>query len=422
MRSGRDKATFKSGVLTTLIATPVKSSASSRTTEAAATSPLVVEASASSLSSREQARETPRNPPSPSLLTSSRQMPAVEPSQTETSPSSQNSAAQEDAAASSTASGSSHQSVVQRLLEERRRKLEVDKKNREAAEKAGRKVKAEARKESIEAAPDSAKARQATYAQEQRKRNAEAKLERERILRQIEQDKADRKEKEERRKTLARIEAGEEISEDLDVSERLPYQNKAAQREYRSDFEAPRSKDCAVQVRLFDGSTIRSKFKPEQTITDLRDWVEKERSDDGPFTFKQILSPLPNRSIMISEEKDSLMQLGFVPSATLVMVPIMGYAAAYRDAGPGLMSNLAALPFNVVAAGAGLVPGALRTLLGFGQAVPAQGEPSAQTSFPLRSEPQASTIDSGINVRTLRDQREERDDYQLYNGNQVRCP
>ena len=344
----------------------------------------------------------------------------VQPRQTETTNATRSSVAQEDATASPTSSGSSNQSVVQRLLEERRLKLEVDKKQKEAAEKADRKAKAKARKESTKATPDSAKAKQAIYAQEQRKFKAEVQSERERILRQIEQDKADRKEKEERRKALAEADAGGKISEDVGGSDKDFSGNGVAKWKIESRTEASKSKDCAVQVRLFDGTTIRSKFNIQQTLTDLREWVEKERSDDVPFTFRQILSPMPNRSLTISEEKDTLMQLGFVPSATLVMVPVKGSTAAYTDADPSVMSRIAALPLNAVAAGTGLLSGALGTFLGFGQAVHQQGEPSAQTPLPVRSESQPSTSESGINVRTLRQQREERNDHQLYNGNQVR--
>ena len=57
--------------------------------------------------------------------------------------------------------------------------------------------------------PNSAKGKQATYAAQQRKRQQEAKLERDRILQQIEHDKAERKEKEEQRKALARAELEE---------------------------------------------------------------------------------------------------------------------------------------------------------------------------------------------------------------------
>lgn len=301
--------------------------------------------------------------------------------------------------------------AIQTLLADRRRRLEVDKKEKEAAEKAERKAKADARKESMTAAPDSAKAKQAVYAQQQRKRNQDAKSERERILRQIEHDKAERKEKEERRRALAKAEA-----EGINDSE-------LAEQQLKAEMNPPRptrSKECSVQVRMFDGSTIRGRFPSEDSLrAQIRPWVDKERSDeDFPYTFKQILAPLPNRTLSISDEEETLQSLGLTPSATLVMVPIQGYTAAYTG-GQSIVSRGASAGYNVVSAGAGLVTGALGTFLGIGHPTP-QGEQTSapENTVPAGTEPDTRGTGSAINIRTLRDQ-QDREDHQLYNGNQV---
>lgn len=160
--------------------------------------------------------------------------------------------------APSASSGGQPSQTVQNLLADRRRRLEIDKKEKDAADKAERKAKAEARKEAMVVAPDSAKAKQATYAAQQRKRQQEAKLERERILRQIEHDKAERKEKEERRKAIAKAEA-----EGNDGAGGLVDQQLASE---VNSSRSTTSKECAVQVRLFDGSTIRSRFSSDHTL------------------------------------------------------------------------------------------------------------------------------------------------------------
>ncbi|MCJ1299111.1 hypothetical protein MMC08_001902 [Hypocenomyce scalaris] len=314
-------------------------------------------------------------------------------------------------------------STVQSLLEDRRRRLEADKKAKDAAEKAERIAKANARRAEAEAAaaaganPDSAKAKQLSYAQQQRKRQQAARLERERIVREIENDKAMRREKEERRKALAKAEA-----EGNDGA------NGLVDRQLSSEASTPRptsSKICAVQVRLFDGSTIRSRFTSESTLrSDVRKWVDENRSDgDIPYTFKQILAPLPSRALTITEEEETLQSLGLTPSATLVMIPVQGFTAAYNS-GPSIVSRGLSAGYDVVSGGVGIVSGgvgmvtgALGTFLGVGQArppttEPATGRPTAQgaTDTPVR-EP-ATTI------RTLRDQ-ENRDkrQQQFYNGN-----
>ena len=300
------------------------------------------------------------------------------------------------------------------MLAERRRRLEIDKRKKEAAEKAERKAKAEAGREALEtASPDSAKAKQASYALQQRKRQQEVRVERERIMRQIESDKQARREKEELRKALAQAEA-----EGNDGAGGL------VDRQLASEVAAPRpraSKECAVQVRLLDGSTIRSKFLPDQTLRmNVRAWVDEQRSDeDTPYTFKQILTPLPSRAIEISEEEESLQSLGLPPSATLVMVPVQGYTAAYAG-DQGLVSRGFSAGYNMVSAGAGMVTRVLGTFLGVGQAAPQEPSMPGHETAAAASDSRARGTGSDMKVRTLRDQREGRDDHQLYNGNQVR--
>lgn len=317
---------------------------------------------------------------------------------------------------SATSPGGQPSQTVQNLLADRRRRLEIDKKEKDAAEKAERKAKAEARKEAIVVAPDSAKAKQATYAAQQRKRQQEAKLERERILKQIELDKAERKEKEERRKAIAKAEA-----EGTDGAGGLVDQQLASE---ANSPKATRSRECAVQVRLFDGSTIRSRFPSTQTLRgNLRPWIDQEKSDDTPYTFKQVLSPKPNRTLSILEEDETLQSLGLSPSATLVIVPVQGYTAAYSG-GQGIVSKGASAGYNVISAGAGLLTGTIGTFLGLGQATaPGEIRDAQGTTVQANGEADTTGIGSGVNIRTLRDQQGNQNDHQLYNGNQVLlCP
>ena len=269
--------------------------------------------------------------------------------------------------------------------------------------------------------PGSAKAKQASHAQEQRKRKEELRQERERILRQIENDKAERKEKEERRKALARAEEEESTKDDeVKSSEANPKSSSGPSNAPPDGLSG--SKDCAIQIRLFDGSTIRNRFPVSTTLKGVRQWADGQRSDDVPYTFKQILSPLPNRCLSITEEEESLRSLHLVPSATLVMVPVQGYTSAYAEAGPGILSRGLAAGYGTVSAGAGLVTGALGTFLGLGRVTPQEepGQGSERTGGDRTAGTPAKASGPSINVRTLRDQRDQKDDQQFYNGNQVR--
>lgn len=389
LRAGEKKETFKASLLINLVKT-----------QSVASGPAAAPSDPSATSNQRVSGQTPTHTASSS--------PPVSSSPQENIP---------------TAPSGGPSSAVANLLAERRRKLEIDKKEKDAAEKAERKAKADARKEAINASPDSAKAKQISYAQQQRKRQQEAKLERERVVRQIEQDKVERREKEERRKALARAESESNQNADDPLAKSKNGADGLVDSQIMSENgpKPIKSAECAVQVRLFDGSTIRKKFRSDQTLTELRAWVEKQRSDDLPYTFKQILSPLPNRPLTISEEKEMLQDLGLTPSATLVMVPIQGYTGAYAGAGPGVLSRGASAGYHAVAAGAGLISGALGTFLGVGQATEQIGAAGAQeNAASAGQEPHSNGSEPGVNVRTLRDQREEDGkDHQLYNGNQV---
>ena len=320
--------------------------------------------------------------------------------------------ANQSMATSSDSSSAQSSQTVQNLLADRRRRLEIAKKEKDAAEKAERKGKAEAQKEAMIVAPDSAKAKQATYAAQQRKRQQEAKLERERIVKQIEHDKAERKEKEERRKAIAKAgtrgtnEAGGLVDQQLASEVKFP--------------TTARSIECALQIRLFDGSTIRSRFAPDQSLRgNVRPWIDQENFDDIPYTFKQVLTPMPNRTLSVSEEEETLQSLGLSPTATLVIVPVQGYTAAYSG-GQGIVSKGASAGYNVISAGAGLVTGALGTFLGLDRATTAVEVPNAHDQLVQgNAEAENSGGASSLNIRTLRDQVDAREDHQLYNGNQV---
>jgi hypothetical protein len=54
----------------------------------------------------------------------------------------------------------------------------------------------------------------------------------------------------------------------------------------------------------------------KRECADMYQWIDEQRTDDTPYVFKQILSPLPNRNISITEEVMDVKSLGLMPSAT----------------------------------------------------------------------------------------------------------
>ena len=153
------------------------------------------------------------------------------------------------------------------------------------------------------------------WIERQRQRQIDARRERDRILAQIEADKAERRaRREEERKS--REQAQQEISAPVSRNRRDP-----------SHFSKATSAN--LQVRLLDGATIRSQFSAEATLeSDVRPWIDSHIQSKAPYTFKQILTPQA-RAISVSEEHSSLRALDLLPSATLVLQPVQTYADAY---------------------------------------------------------------------------------------------
>ena len=303
---------------------------------------------------------------------------------------------------------------MERLLTERKLKLEKQKEQRDIAERAERKAQVEARKASVTGDPTSAKAKQQSYAEQQKQRKREAQAERERILRQIEHDKQERREREERRKATAKAEAEAVIDVDGGLEPAS------------SENESKRvvsSQSCALQIRLFDGSTIRKKFPSDQTlVSHIRPWVvETTSSRNIPYTFKQILTPLPNRSISEEAEEQTLADLGLTPSSTLVLVPIQGFTTAYAGE-QGAISRGFSTIYSAVAAILGTILKLLGTFLNGGQPTSPAGTGEEQSQRAAATGAEVSPLppgDTKIRVRTLHDQRREQDNNEFYNGNQV---
>ncbi|RSL53820.1 hypothetical protein CEP54_010223 [Fusarium duplospermum] len=201
--------------------------------------------------------------------------------------------------------------TVRRILADRAAKLaaqrEAEKKAKEERAKADR----------AKAAMDNDNAAAHKAADAVRKRKQQDQEERARILKRIEDDKAERRMRaEERQKQRA-----ETVETPVEAVTKLPSMNKVGSM-------------TALQVRLFDGSTLRSRFKSETALKEVRSWVDESRTDGKqPYTFKQVLTPLPNKNIDETEEDKAIGDLGLSPSSTLVLIPVKKYVSAYDDSG-----------------------------------------------------------------------------------------
>ncbi|KAI9163482.1 UBX7 UBX (ubiquitin regulatory X) domain-containing [Paramyrothecium foliicola] len=288
---------------------------------------------------------------------------------------------------------------IRRVLAERAiriaaEKEEADRKEKEKRAKAKEKGKAD---EEAGVQSDEAKARK--LAEQYKQKRKEEEEERKRVLKRIEDDRAERRLRaEERQKErLARQSVGDVAAALVNSPEsKLPSFTKPGVMTY-------------IQVRLFDGSTIRSRFETDEPLRSVRRWVDESRTDGKePYTFRKVLTPLSNKKIDATEENKSLGALELSPSSTLILIPVPVYTSAYEDRSGNIFSTLIAkiLGFFTWLFG----------LFGLGRARPAERSGS---STPEQDEGSASTPDTN-RVRGFQDKNDKLRDQQLYNGNSIR--
>lgn len=333
------------------------------------------------------------------------------------------------------------------LLTEAERRREAARKEREDLErerrrKAKGKLPAEENDPSKTRQSDAVKKASQQLAERQR----QAREERARVLRLIEDDKAERRARQERE----RLERQGE-SPGVPPTPTLPAGGSSDVAP--SSPAARRHDQCAIQVRLLDGSTIRSRFASGATLArDVRPWIDGARTDgSGPYTFKVILTPRPNRAIdHAGEEEQSLADLGLAPSATLVLTPVDRYSSAYTNVNAGLTSPVSRLVTAVLAFVANILGGIAGALGGLGgsgagseggaggsgggRAADGHGSEDGGSSGGRQdavsqgssSAAQASGRDGGgaggARIKGFQNPDDSKKDYQLYNGNSVRCP
>ncbi|EOA85657.1 uncharacterized protein SETTUDRAFT_177732 [Exserohilum turcica Et28A] len=263
--------------------------------------------------------------------------------------------------------------------------------------------------------------------------------------------KKKREEAEELARVKARIEADKaarKAEAETRKAERERERNKAAQAPAPprtiTSSRPSQAKTVSLNVRLFDGRTIRSTFPREATLQgQVRSWVDTEFSklaqDDEninhkqlpPYYFRHILAPQPSRELSAGDENLSLGDIDLAPSATLVLVPVKGYSEAYSVAeggAVGLATGLMGTAFNLLASTVDFVGSAI----GYGSSASTPGQqrssgsgqtmasrPSQDTQRDANGDGAAGTSDrAGMRVRTLSDQRA-REPQQFYNGNQL---
>jgi hypothetical protein len=260
-----------------------------------------------------------------------------------------------------------------------------------------------------------------------------------RIKARIEADKAARRIEAELRKAEREKEKNKDAARAPDTSRPVPASSRGT-----------RSKTVALNVRLFDGRTIRSTFPRSATLqTDVRSWIDTEfgklaQDDENinhkqlpPYFFRHILAPAPSRELSAGDEAVELGDIDLAPSATLVLVPVKGYTDAYSGSTGGVIAGAATgivgSAFGLLTSTVGYVGSTIGSVIGYG-AQPDQGGDgggsdnhgvggrtmgSRPTGEPSHDPVLDQTTSGGMRVRTLADQRARDVPQQFYNGNQL---
>lgn len=207
----------------------------------------------------------------------------------------------------------------------------------------------------------------------QRQRQAEVE-ERKRILKLVEKDRKERQTADRQRR----------LSNDPDSTRSKP-------RAFSNSAE------CALSIRLFDGTALKHRFSALDSMDVVRQWVDSNRTDgDGPYSFHQ---PITKHTFSTGDEGKTLRDLELTPSAALVLKPASNYASAYAGA-----------PSSWLQKGTQVVGNALYNFLGLGY--DPHSPPSSSSASEASS--RAGSPEPG-NVHTFRPH----DDRTTYNGNQL---
>lgn len=228
-----------------------------------------------------------------------------------------------------------------------------------------------------------------------RERQAEAE-ERKRILKLVETDRQERKRAAQRAKNQSGSETATATQQD---------QQKTTMNSKPRAFS--NSTECALSIRLFDGRALKHRFSSSDTLQQVREWVDTNRTDgDQPYTFFQTI---PKKTFGAGEEQYTLRQLELTPSSTLILKPISNYSTAY-SASASTYSPTAMLQRGTRAVGE-----ALYTFLGLGYDPhsPYSSEESSRSSSPV------STADNTAPAPNFRTINNPNDDRTTYNGNQL---
>lgn len=163
---------------------------------------------------------------------------------------------------------------------------------------------------------------QQKYHEELIKQKRSAKQERDRILRLVEADKAERRAQ-------------------RSTSSVYPTKNPMQIHDNIMNANLLHSKTCTLLIRVTNGDTITKNFDSQSTLNEVRKWVDIVRTDgDCPYSFHR---NIPRVTFSDSDELRSLEALELLPRSALILKPLEDAYSNLNVAeakGPGLLGKV----------------------------------------------------------------------------------
>ncbi|KAG0016772.1 hypothetical protein BGZ81_011039 [Podila clonocystis] len=205
-----------------------------------------------------------------------------------------------------------------------------------------------------------------------------------RVKQALEEDKARRRA--EREKAEAALAASRSSSSlngprDQEAPEvLLPHEVRAQNaglREARNDAAPSLACESSrLNIRLFDGSSIRNTFKATDTLEQVRKWInENQEGDENAYNIVQLI---PARTF--TDETKMLRDLELCPSATLVLKQITSASSAYGGSGGGAVPTLMGYGWSAVSLAGKLASSAYSTVSYYNPLSGGQGSSSGSGS------------------------------------------
>lgn len=164
---------------------------------------------------------------------------------------------------------------------------------------------------------------QRKYHEEMIKQRRQSKEERDRILKLVEADKAERR----------------VLREGLAESKQ---EEQAQLHDNIKDFQKLHTKTCTLLIRLTNGENITKTFDSKLKLNDVRRWVDTVRTDnDCPYAFHR---NIPRVTFSDSDELKTLEALDLPPRSALIVKPLNksshGRLNVAEAKGPGLLGKV----------------------------------------------------------------------------------